>query len=295
MPFAGSLHSDTPSGARRTAATVVESISEPIRLVRLTLGALLVVVSLVTTAIVVDASSAGADTTTDEQRFVDKINDLRSEHGLGPLAVDAELVAGARDWTERLRSDGALSHAPDLSVGVTSYWLKLGENVGVAPKDQLDALFDAFVASPDHYANLIDPDFTYVGVGVLYDDDGRMWTTHRFMEVGEEPVPATPTVPTDDSTTTTVPSSTSTPPTTESPSAAPSTTTPPSSAPAAEQTSTAPTTAAAGDDASSSTTTAPESPAAATTPAPVATNDLVPARVPLASEPIAELLEIVAG
>ncbi|MGH1502545.1 MAG: CAP domain-containing protein [Acidimicrobiales bacterium] len=275
MPIAGSLH----------------TAPDPFRLLRLTLGALLLVVSLVVTAIVVDASSAGADTTTDEQRFVEKINELRTGLGLPPLTVDAELVAGSRDWTERLRSDGGLSHAPDLSVGVTSYWLKLGENVGVAPQDQLDALFDAFVASPDHYANLIDPDFTFVGVGVLYDDDGRMWTTHRFMELGEQPVAPTPTVPpaaTGDASTTTVPA----PATTE---LTPSTTAAAAPETAAPTTAPEPPNGSSSDEGTTSSTAPPAPPAPPAIDAPVATNDLVPARVPLAAEPLAELLDLVAG
>jgi hypothetical protein len=53
-------------------------------------------------------------------------------------------------------------------------------------------LFDAFVASPSHYENLIDPGFGFIGVGVVYDGQGRMWTAHRFMAVGETPVTTSP-------------------------------------------------------------------------------------------------------
>ncbi len=129
------------------------------------------------------ASTADAESVT-ERVFVEKINELRRAHGLGELEVDVELAAGAESWTEQLQVDDGLSHAADLSVGVTSYWLKLGENVGVAPVGEVEALFDAFVASPTHLANLIDPDFTHAGIAVQVDDDGRMWTTHRFMHLG---------------------------------------------------------------------------------------------------------------
>lgn len=121
------------------------------------------------------------------------INELRVSQGLNELTIDPELEAGARIWAEELRSAGALSHAPDLSVGVTTYWSKLGENVGVAPGDQVEALFQAFIDSPDHYSNLIDPTFDSVGVGVTYDDEGRLWTTHRFMAVPDDAAPAPPT------------------------------------------------------------------------------------------------------
>ncbi len=136
---------------------------------------------------------AAADELGDEAQFVAMINEVRASEGLGTLEIDLELRTEARVWADQLRQDDELSHASDLSVGITSYWLKLGENVGVAPQDQIEALFDAFVASPDHYANLIDPDFTTVGIGVTYGDDGRIWTAHRFMATGADPATAPPT------------------------------------------------------------------------------------------------------
>lgn len=153
----------------------------------------------VATAVAVVATTAGAQArlgvdsasvaavepigvASEEARFVELINELRRSEGLGELEVDVELVAGAHGWTEQLIADGGLSHAADLSVGVSSYWLKLGENVGVAPEGEIEALFAAFVASPTHYANLVDPAFTHVGVAV-HHDGGRMWTTHRFMHL----------------------------------------------------------------------------------------------------------------
>ena len=39
----------------------------------------------------------------------------------------------------------------------------------------------AFINSPAHYANLVDPAWTHVGVGVTIAADGRMYTTHNFM------------------------------------------------------------------------------------------------------------------
>ena len=39
----------------------------------------------------------------------------------------------------------------------------------------------AFINSPAHYRNLVDPAWTHVGVGVTFGGDGRMYTTHNFM------------------------------------------------------------------------------------------------------------------
>lgn len=129
---------------------------------------------------------AAADEVTDESRYIEEINNLRVASGLEPLVVHPELIEQARVWATELRANDELSHASDLSIGMTGNWVKLGENVGVGPSDRLPAIFDAFVASPAHYDNLMDPDFRFVGVGVVYDDQGRMWTAHRFMAIAPD-------------------------------------------------------------------------------------------------------------
>jgi uncharacterized protein YkwD len=43
----------------------------------------------------------------------------------------------------------------------------------------------AFVNSPAHLRNIVDPSFNYIGVGVSYDAEGRMYTTHDFMALDD--------------------------------------------------------------------------------------------------------------
>ncbi|MFW2382035.1 MAG: CAP domain-containing protein [Acidimicrobiales bacterium] len=119
------------------------------------------------------------------QLFVDKINDLRTSRGLSPLTSDPELSLTASAWTVQMSQTGQLEHAADLSLGISADWRKLGENVGVAPVTQLDELFEAFVASPTHLANLIDPSFDFIGIGVVHVGD-ELWMTQRFMDVSPE-------------------------------------------------------------------------------------------------------------
>ncbi len=127
-----------------------------------------------------------------EAHYVAAINQLRVGKGLNALTLDNQLVAGSRTWADQMKAQGSISHAPDLSVGVTQNWQKLGENVGVGPT--VTALMDAFIASPGHYANLVDPVYTRVGVGVVWDGD-VMYTTHRFMSVAAAPAPPPASTP----------------------------------------------------------------------------------------------------
>lgn len=165
------------------------------------------------------AAAPTPETVEDEQEFVQLINGLRTGHGLEPLTIDGELVAGARGWTDTMATRDQLAHSPDMTVGVTAQWSVLGENVGVHGVENLESLFQAFVDSPAHYRNLIDPRYRYVGVGVTHTADGKLWTTHRFMAApaAAAPTAASPPAPTAPPTTTTPttspPTTVSTPPT----------------------------------------------------------------------------------
>jgi len=144
-------------------------------------------------------AQAGAWGEAEEQEFVRLVNELRSSQGLPTLAVDLELTLQARIWSTTMRDRGDIFHSSDLGAGISSNWRKLGENVGVG--GTVRALFDAFVASPTHYANLVDPDYRSVGIGVVWDGS-RMFTAHRFMAVfppkaptPEPPAPASEPAP----------------------------------------------------------------------------------------------------
>ncbi|HEV8297339.1 MAG TPA: CAP domain-containing protein [Acidimicrobiales bacterium] len=141
----------------------------------------------------VGVTSAGASAdnpAADEAQFVALINATRAKGGLPPLTVDAELTGLARDWSEHMASGGCgegkrICHASPISAGVTAQWQKLGENVGTGPAVQ--PVMDAFIASAGHYANIMDPAFTRVGVGVVWAGSA-LYTTHRFMKVAGDSV-----------------------------------------------------------------------------------------------------------
>jgi hypothetical protein len=119
-----------------------------------------------------------------ESAFVAEINALRAAHGVQPLRVYGELVGVARSWTDNMAAAGGISHNGNLAGQVSAPWLKLGENVGTGPT--VHDLMNAFIASPGHYRNLIDPAFNYIGVGVSWGADGQMFTTHDFMYLPDE-------------------------------------------------------------------------------------------------------------
>lgn len=176
---------------------------------------LLAVIAVTVAAALPFAAPAQADRANpaaDEQSFVAKINQVRAENGLRPLAVDGELTAIGRRWAGKMAAAGQISHNPNFPNEVTQDWEKLGENVGVG--SNVDELHDAFVKSPAHLRNIVDKDFTHIGVGVVYTEDGSLYTSHQFMKLRAAKPPPAPRPTTTPTTRPRVPASTAPPATT---------------------------------------------------------------------------------
>lgn len=148
-----------------------------------------VVLLLVAASLGLMAGVAGAsEWAGEEQRLVDRINAERRSAGLGTLRVDTELQRVSRSWTDVMAREDRLYHNPDLATQVQRDWRRLGENVGWRQRSGastavlVDEVHEAFMASTGHRANVLRPEFGWVGVGVKVTAAGRLWTTVTFME-----------------------------------------------------------------------------------------------------------------
>ena len=122
---------------------------------------------------------AAADTLGDELSFASQLNELRAGLGLPALAMEVRLVEIARAWSGQMAAVNTLSHNPSLSAQAPSNWQRLGENVGYG--GSVDSIHRALVNSPGHYANMVNSNFNYVGIGVVRAGD-RVWVTQAFMQ-----------------------------------------------------------------------------------------------------------------
>lgn len=117
--------------------------------------------------------------------LINSINLQRSLRGLPVLIVDAQLTAKAVSWANHMASVGQISHS-NLADGITHDWRRLGENVGVG--GTVEAIAVGLINSPAHFANMVDPGFTHVGVAVVVES-GRYFAAEEFMELFTAPVP----------------------------------------------------------------------------------------------------------
>jgi uncharacterized protein YkwD len=127
------------------------------------------------------ASAAPAEASTTsrtEASFVSKINRERAVRHKRRLVVRADLVRVARQQAARMAARNRLYHNPKLATSVRNYrWV--GENVGYGPS--VAKLHTALMRSPGHRANILDRDYTEVGVGVVYRN-GRIWVAEVFRQ-----------------------------------------------------------------------------------------------------------------
>ena len=114
------------------------------------------------------------------------INGLRASRGLAPLQVSGEQTGLAQQRAEINAANNQLAHTPSLPAGVSENWTNLGENVGAG--GSVDTIWNAFLSSPRHFANLTNPGFTHIGIGVA-SNGSTQYVVHRFMALGA-PAPA---------------------------------------------------------------------------------------------------------
>lgn len=117
------------------------------------------------------------------------INLERQAHGLTPLQSESRLQEAARSHSRNMSKLGFFSHEspapgeatlPDrLSrVGLTNYgWA--GENIAMSSQPEAAQFVEMWMQSPGHRANILRPEFRYVGTGI-YFQDGKAYATQEF-------------------------------------------------------------------------------------------------------------------
>ncbi len=133
-------------------------------------------------AVVVFAILASGCMSAEARTFFDRTNALRGASGVAPLGEHDALDAKAEQWAAHMAATGTLAHS-NLAHGLEGVsWTLLGENVGVSrpTSDTLRTIHDAFAASPEHHGNMVNGEFTHMGVGVATGADGRVWVAEVF-------------------------------------------------------------------------------------------------------------------
>jgi putative cell wall-binding protein len=146
---------------------------------RLAAGAL-VILGSATMGMPAQADVSTITTTGVEVQLGHLVNAERARGGLAPLRIDVRLVAASRTWAAQMAREETLGHDPGLRQASPPDATLWGENVGHATGDDPGIrIHELLVASPAHRANILDPRFTDLGVGVA-ETGGGYWMSQRF-------------------------------------------------------------------------------------------------------------------
>jgi len=131
------------------------------------------------------------DITSLEQQMFDFVNAERAKAGLPALAWDSEMAYVARTRTKQMGEQGYFGHVDPsgyrMWVELIQRWQlpfrKAGENLvanGYAEQDTARLAVEGLMNSPTHRANILDPQFTSVGIGVFVTGDGYRYYAQLF-------------------------------------------------------------------------------------------------------------------
>ncbi|MFJ6072957.1 CAP domain-containing protein [Streptomyces sp. NPDC093065] len=109
------------------------------------------------------------------------VNDERAKVGCSPVAANSALRELAEDFSGAMAAQGFFDHT---DPGGATPWDRAaaagisglgGENIARGQADA-QAVMAAWMASPGHRANILNCDFTTLGVGVHFGSGGPWWT-----------------------------------------------------------------------------------------------------------------------
>jgi hypothetical protein len=112
-------------------------------------------------------------------------NGERKKAGLPALKINPTLTELARDHSAKMAAADKLAHTLDSMTYVqrakkAGYpYLALGENVAWNQQSPAEVV-ESWMQSPGHRANILNKDFTEIGVGIAKDADGHPFYTQDF-------------------------------------------------------------------------------------------------------------------
>ncbi len=120
--------------------------------------------------------------TVDEQKMLNLVNQERAKAGLAPLKVHAELVKLARLKSQDMITNKYFSHQSpkygspfDMMKSAGVSYTRAGENLAGA--STVESAHTNLMNSPGHRANILNKDFTHIGIGIIDGGPyGKMFT-----------------------------------------------------------------------------------------------------------------------
>lgn len=131
-------------------------------------------------------SNPGSTTTSSSQyaqQVVNLVNAERAKEGLSPVSVDSKVESAAQVRAQEIvtsfshtRPNGSAFGTALKAAGVS--YKACGENIAYGQKSP-EAVMNAWMSSSGHRANIMNPNFKYIGVG-FYQTNGVNYWVQEF-------------------------------------------------------------------------------------------------------------------
>ncbi|WP_035508807.1 CAP domain-containing protein [Halobacillus karajensis] len=123
---------------------------------------------------------ASSEVSAFEKQVVELTNQEREKQGLEPLKLDTELSGVAKDKSLDMQKNDYFSHnspthgSPfDMMKSYGIDYRTAGENIAMGQTSP-EQVVEGWMNSEGHRKNIMNPDFTHIGVG--HAEDGNYWT-----------------------------------------------------------------------------------------------------------------------
>lgn len=112
-----------------------------------------------------------------ETLIVEQVNGERVAANLAPLAVDNSQYGVPLHWAIQMAANAKLGHNPDYGTQLSWNGI-VGENTA---RGDHEAFTSAWMNSPRHRANILEPRYRYTSVACIVHD-GQDWATQNFWD-----------------------------------------------------------------------------------------------------------------
>ncbi|OPY58584.1 MAG: Cysteine-rich secretory protein family protein [Pelotomaculum sp. PtaU1.Bin035] len=123
--------------------------------------------------------------TAEEQQMVNLVNQERVKTGLQPLTVDSRLVTVARMKSKDMIDNNYFGHQSptygspfDMMKSQGISFSYAGENI--AGNQSVEAAHTSLMNSPGHRANILNPEFKNIGIGIVHGGPYGMMISQEF-------------------------------------------------------------------------------------------------------------------
>jgi uncharacterized protein YkwD len=124
-----------------------------------------------------------------ERAVVERINQIRGERRLPPLAPSADLDRIARGHSCRMAGQGFFGHVSPAGDGLAERLAAGGQRIAAAAEnlahlnqaDPVASAVQGWMKSTSHRTNILRREFSLTGVGVCRDRGGGYYITQIFV------------------------------------------------------------------------------------------------------------------